>query len=477
MDLAEVDLRFARHRIGYGDGMFSAHGSVVYRPSSDADIAAHELHHFWLHASTPYGRVLDELFRLQSHYSLLYCKYLSEFREVIPTPAYELAREVVHNEIGQPNDLLSAVEYIVKPWSQMTLLEEVLEGFDVDAISTTSLSSVAETLFEFELAASQPQTDNWYAAMQLLELDPESAGRAAHLVEDLGSEVRTCPRLPVVVTPGGRDAAFGAFHLFESCAQRMELPDPTVESLLLSPEGLPYLVPFAQVAQKFGRLRFKDEDSVRRVTTTFLTIADLALYVPCGATYRSLRPESATWLDIHPGHRFNRLLEVLEEEDWIGAYDEHAPALQLRLSERLGWARPDAFLEVGAGLRDDSAHGSRHAAACRQRLEWPNRGIMGPDGTTAEQLAEFLVEFGPMQVIDSSRCIVPGITGAEKLGRLIGYAMGQLNWMVMVNGVTSLERLAPPGIAENASIAFESAGDFVEVLRSQLPFIEQLGII
>ncbi len=61
------------------------------------DIARHELDHFLLHSSTPYGHLLDELGLRQTNLS---CLLLFQYEHDLFCPVYDFAATVLRNPAG-----------------------------------------------------------------------------------------------------------------------------------------------------------------------------------------------------------------------------------------------------------------------------------------------------------------------------------------------------------------------------------------
>src|SRR5207248_10902504 len=115
----------------------------------------------------------------------------------------------------------------------------------------------------------------------------------------------------------------------------------------------------------------------------------------------------------------------------------------------------------------------RHAAACRLRLATPDRLIMWHGGDLPSALREFMVEHGPMQVVDGLECVVPGATVAERLARVMSFVAAQLGWMVMADGDIRLDQLLPLGFGPGVFTNIESSDSFLELLCGAIPFLSE----
>jgi hypothetical protein len=463
-ELADLDLKVepTRRQRRHAGGGFSHHGSVLFREDGDDDLSAniviHELSHYWLHASTPYGLVLD---------ALQYCVTLNARGQEVPVPAHRAAQLHARGILDLHPAVVRAIELWVKPWSHAVYLEHLLEGYDNAAVRTVPLPKALRWLAEHEKRVLADTDDVLFD----IEVDPVTSYQAGLL--SMWAEAYQDHDVPAcALLSGGVEAVpFGAHHLFEALAHSLENHDPTSDEFLLSEEGRPYLASFVAVLERYGRERVDSTAAWETVAATFALLVDLALYLPVGRVYSRLRDDQMNWADLHPGYRFSQLVAALGDEDWVDGIDERAPRVQWQLSRRLGWPRPDRFLELGASLNRDGVH-SAHAAACRLRLDRSDRGIMWNGGDLGAMLGDHIDSYGPMQIIEDVRCFVPGDTPATMLKYVIGYALHQLSWMTMASGMMSIERLEPPMLSTSGVFGnVHEPDDFPKILRGALPFL------
>jgi hypothetical protein len=475
-DLADLDLSIPPLRRHWWGGTFSHHGSVVFRPSqavssSAANISIHELSHFWLHASTPYGQVLNEMAELQAEDAVRYCQTLFDAGARVPIPAYDVARILARTPALLGPAALDAVERFAKPWSRVMFLEHLFEGYDNGPVRTTGLHKVLVWLAEYE-TRSRARTRN--RGLFTNGVEPSTDYQAALLsywAEHAEKyDLVACAKLR---STEGAWQPLGAMHLFEAHAQYVENYDAAFGQFLQSSEAFPYYITFSVVMARYGYTRIDSSAAFDTVLATFALLVDLALYVPLGSVYSRLREDQMFWPDLHPGHRFERLLDAIDDDDWVDGIDERAPLIQRRLSQRLGWPHPDRFLERGASLKHGRKDHARHAAACRVRLESPDRRILWHGGDVTLFMPDFLSRHAPMQVIDGVTCVVPGDTVDEMLDHVIPYAINQLSWMAMATGAVDFETLVPPGLVASRVFAnVKSSDDFLNLIGGVLPFID-----
>jgi hypothetical protein len=475
-ELADLDLEVepTRRQRRHSGGLFSHHGSVLFRGSggddSSANIVIHELSHYWLHASTPYGLVLDELAERQIADALRYCGTFNARGEKVPVPAHRAALLHSRGMLDLPPEVVRAIELWVKPWSHAVYLEHLLEGFDDAAVRSTPLPKALRWLAEYE---ERVLAD---AGNELFDVEVAPVTRYQTRLLNMWAEayeeheVAACALLH---RGGGKAVPLGAQHLFEALAHSLENNDPTSDEFLVSEEGLPYMAAFASVLEAYGRERVDSTAAWETVAATFALLVDLALYLPVGRVYSRLRDDQMNWADLHPGYRFAQLVRCLRADDWVDGIDERAPRVQWELSRRLGWPRPDRFLELGASLNHVGLH-SAHAAACKLRLDRTDRGIMWNGGDLPGMLEHHIDSYGPMQIIEDVRCFVPGDTPQTMLRYVMGYALHQLSWMTMASGDVSIEKLEPPmlsssGVFDNVQVP----DDFLELLLGAFPFLAQ----
>lgn len=476
-DLPDLDLAsepIDSQRRHHGGGGFSHHGPVLFRRLGEdqrwsANIAIHELSHYWLHASTPYGLVLDELANRQTRCALRYAIELTQAKERVVVPGHSAARLLESGHVQLSPACVRAVERWVKPWSHAIYLEHLLEGQDNHAVRSTALPDalrwwggherqvVADAADDGEVERFEPASE-----YQLRLIDMWAQG-----YEELELSARPQFRF------GDRAVPIGAHTLFESLATSMENFDVRSSEFLVSDLGRPYMAPFVAVMDKFGMERVDSPETWLCVAATFSILVDLALFVPMGGVYSGLRHDQMTWADLHPGYRFSQLLEALDADDWVDGVDESSPWLQVRLSRRLGWPSPDRFLERGASLSRQGRHGA-HSAACERRLGLSDRGIQWADGNLDLVVGEHLKHFGPMQVLEDVRCVVPGDSGAERLDHVLAYALHQFGWMAMASGRIAIEELEPPMLSTSEVFdGVDSPEDFRSLLVGALPFLDE----
>jgi hypothetical protein len=420
-----------------------------------------------MHSSTPYGAVLDELAELAGRETILYCVTLHRKSQPIPTPAVDVARAFREQRLSSEQfPLLHTLsEKHVVPWTHEVLLENWFEGRDLASVKTASLPKVLRWLIDFEDRSRAIRSDEELFTKE----PPEFSDYQRRFVLSWAKALETLerPAFPSVELETG-SVPLGAQHLFESCAQQMEQVDEAFwDGASLPLKNLYWGLLGAMVQRYPGSI--ESEAGIRSVISTLVTVADLALFIPVGRVYGRLREDSMTPRDLHPGWRFEILLDKLSPEDWLEGIDESARRLQQRLRMKAGWPSTDRFLELGAGLALTNHDNARHAAACRMRLEADDRLIAGP-GFDATRLEPLLKDHYPI-FIKGPETIIGGTNTGERLRPLISYSLASFAWMVMRKGQLSWPELFPPGL--DFTDLFENIGSYEELLalyREIVPF-------
>lgn len=325
-----------------------------------SSVVAHELNHFLVHASTPYGWFLDECFKLENNLVLSYCLDHSGGLPSSPIdiPIYDVANISSNTESNQ--FVAELIQKYAKPWSHLTFLESLLESVDSPEINETKVDAASQSFILVEKLL----TDGAFAHR---DKDP---GRAkTHPLAGSGdSELRDLYAMPSVFLPLGRgEINIGAKHVFEGIATHHESKSSIVSSMT---EGsrLSYWALWMLTVMKMGKDRVDSPKAYQSLLNTFYSLCDLALFVPAGDLYGSLRRDDMTWFEIQPGLRFMTALRQAVALGWVDDLEKDMLPYQEWLSELLRWPSPKKFLELGASLDDVGHRARRHAQACRIRL-------------------------------------------------------------------------------------------------------------
>lgn len=478
-ELVDIEMGVNPFRRHPGSGGFSHHGPVLFAPDrgslSDANVAAHELSHFWLHSSTPYGLVLDELSEIQTMNALRYCESFHQSDERVPIAAVDLGRAVLNQELESTRfpHLADAITNHVVPWTHDVFLELWLEGANTKSVREGHLPKILRWLVDFEERSRAFRPDE-----HLFEDVPRSFSDYQRTFVrwwadwlDRG-DIRSGSAYPTISSTSGErePEPFGARHLMEAQAQLAEHPDGDFWRGADTALRRLYWGTFASFVGRFPGEADTDE-GFQSLASTFAALVELALFTPVGRVYGRFREDSMTWLDLHPGWRYIRLVNTLKDQDWIEGIDEAAPRLQWQLSRRLRWPAPDRFLELGAELSPVTGELTRHAAACRRRLEEPDRLVYAV-AMDADRVGEFLNSYGPILIRESSSAVI-GSTVKERLQRLLSYALATVAWNVMRQGQLRREELFPPGLDfANVFDNIKSQEEFMPMLYEALPYLQ-----
>jgi hypothetical protein len=444
-------------------------------------VANHELNHYWLHCSTAYGLLLDELAIQQVNHSGSYCIDLWQHDSPVVVPAHRLATRLAQGDDEwlrrrglDPALYESMAEREVAPWADAAFLEQVLDGRSQQ--STTADKAVA-ALAHCERRATERQPHAELFSSDTVR--PISDYQRSLL--DFWSQAPAYAQVPAA--PSSRPSThpappFGALHLFEGQAHQLEVEEADVDAVRRLAET-EYLTAWLATIQRYVSHRSHGPQSQHEFESlhmTFSALVDLALYVPCGAVYARLRTDQMSWADIHPGYRFERLLNNLDREDWVDVPEE-MPRLQRALSAGLSWPSPDRFLALGAEVNPLTPELARHAAACQARFYAKDRSIVTPWTELDRTIANVFIEHPPIQVVDG-RAVVPGDTVTAMISRVLGYVLAGVGWQVMMTTERDIRRCLPPGLCDGRTfINVRNEDEFVEILADAMPFLREATFV
>jgi hypothetical protein len=467
-ELVELEPEASPLRFHPGGGEFSHYGPVIYTPkgANAGNITAHELNHYWMHSSTPYGALLDELAEVTRRETMQYCAGLHQEGERIPIPAIDVARAFHEGALTVERFplLRKLAGRQVVPWTHDVMLENWFEGRDLPSVREAKLAKLLRWLVDFEDRSREMRPDEELFGDSPLKFSDYQGRFVCYWASFLDSN--EAPAFPGIGPPE-RVHPFGAQHLFEACAQQREVLDKTFwDGADTSIQNL-YWGPFAGFVARYpGELESREE--FLSVVSTFLALADLALFVPVGRIYGRLRQDTMTWRDIHPGWRFGRILDALQGDDWTAAVEGRAPRLQRDISTTLGWPPPDKFLMLGAELAPATSEVSRHGDACRMRMESEDRLIVGAE-FDEERLLPLLVDHFPLLIRGSETALIGDLS--ERLNLLMGYSFAAFAWMVMREGDLRWHKLFPPQLSFER--LFDNVDTYEEIIglyREAAPF-------
>ena len=450
---------------------------MLVTPSGGAptaeDVSSHELSHFWLHASTPYGLVLDELAEAQQRATLEYCQRLHSAGRRIPISAVEVARRMLRGQVDRSHPdhalLHEVVQTHVVPWSHEAFLERWLEGADAKSVRTTDLSRTLRWLVDFEEQSRRIRPDEELFS----DRPPQFSDYQRRLVRMWGEVAEEHPeKAPRFPTTGPDQRPLGAAHLFEAHAQLSERTNQEFWSSAADDTRAFYWGLLGAFMQRFpGKVH--DADSFASMVATFIAVVELALMVPVGRVYGRMRDDQMLWFDLHPGWRCAGLLNGIEDADWLVEDGEAVPQLLGRLSRRRGWKSPERFLELGAALEPVTQPIARHAAACRARLEEPDLLVVPRALPDRARAVTFLNEHLPI-MIRGAESVVPGADTSERLGRLLNFTVACTTVMVMQRGRFDLDALFPPGLDfTNIFSNITDREQLLAIFDDALPFLSR----
>jgi hypothetical protein len=419
-------------------------------------LAGHELSHFGLHCSTPYGLVMDDLCQMQNSLVMGFCaRFGVDLKgQKIPRPLQRFVRKyggdlsLLESHFPNLAVLSSLASWFIRPWSFSVFLENALEaeGPACDESKTDADGCHAVSAYEeYYLQESRPwpiqvkaMTEQRLFGQSNSVISANSFSPVKSLAE-LGIDVATaCYRMKF---PRSSPTPLGGFDIFEGAATQIEGLKGRGEEmrrLLEHPVGQRYMSMWILFLWKYPRLKdIASEDEYQRLARTFLALSELALFIPIGPVYGRLRHEMTTWLDIQPGFRFLRALDELRSDEWLSD-DDDLTSLQNLICERLFWPTPLAFLQLGSQLQPISSVYARHRDACSIRLKHPWAFIR--DGANADEFSSFFKDHCPILVYRNG--VIPG---SESLANgTVQHFMSKFCWRVMFQeGYIWTEDLVP----------------------------------
>jgi hypothetical protein len=438
-----------------------------------SSVVAHELNHFLVHTSTPYGWFLDECLIQENKAVLSYClDYYHRFpRMPITIPLYEVAKLSRQGERFQ--EVVDLCNTYVKPWSHLIFLRNLLEGEDVPEVTE---STFERSCHSFNLVERRLRAD------ELFEVEMGSAAKPRSPAELSAAGFADVPGTPNVILPNEQQINIGAKHVFEGIATQHE----TKESILSSLKQrfrLPYWTLWAMTVWKMGKERVNSPKEFEQLINTFYAICDLALFMPAGWLYGRLRTANMGWYDVQPGGRFITALEQAVQLGWIEDLEKDMLPYQEWLSELLHWPSPKQFLRLGATLKAGN-RSRRHAEACQIRLENHSAFIVlgkefekTPQENAAErapsQIRRFFRDHRPMIYMPKlGQLVVRNKTTREPLSQLLDWFLHQFNCHVMEVGPFNYEDLLPRDVKYQSLWSnVKSRKELIDLLQQAIPLL------
>ena len=435
-----------------GDSCYEYESDIIYLSERRFDQLthfAHELQHFFFHAGTPYGHLLDALALGRQ---FLGRNYMEVTEGPVIYPAYLLAQRLRRNTLqmkdGEFNtDALQMIaERIVHPWYQVRYLENLLEGQRCNSVRIATAQSAVEALSVAETLLSETVE----MTVERLFADRPSKEKIEPLVVDPeDADLPVCPTIGLAES--GERIQVGAIDIFEGVAQSIEgvAPEPGV--------GMEYIMLWSHTLASMGFDGEMSDEEVEAARVTFLSICDLALYVPAGAVYGRLRPAGMRWCDIHPGWRFLRCAQVISQIGLITSLDEESDDLQAELSEGFGWPAPSEFHRLAGELTASTFE--RHRAAMALRAEHADIWVEEREEHIPKVTA-FIEAHSPLLIEDET--VDPTLLEADVfLQKIFNSAIPTVLHAAMgAIGPLELGDLFPPGIGP------DTTAQLLETLRT-----------
>jgi hypothetical protein len=429
--------------------------------------ARHEMNHFWMHVSTPYGRLLDELTVARNNQVLSYC--IHQFQRYplaqILIPIYKVAKRL-QSKRGKLDGVAcqDLCDRFARPWSHTVFLENVLEGEAFPEVAQAKLATVMRTFQMVETYLQQmdasadggPDVPDEYPA-------PATRGRA---VLD-------------AAWADGLKFPLGAKHVFEGIATQMTMAQPVKKDDMVGGTKPYYWVLWSLwVKETMHTKPIRSQEDYRRFRNTFYALCDLALFVPAGAVYGPLRDGDLSWPDIQPGYRFMAIVREAKHLGWIEDLDREMLPYQEQICRLLSWPLPRKFLEIGAKIQDDDANSQRHRDACRIRLEdhsafldFESR-VQASDGLAKR----FWREHHPMIYLPhwGELIVRKGESAGGPLSQILDWFFVNFNWSVMRDGGFSYEDFLPERVSYGETFNnIATRSDLMELVPQAVPTLSR----
>lgn len=428
-------------------------------------VQLHEMSHFLVHVSTPYGWLLEECARAERHSVMSYCldHYNRSPNNPIFVPLYDVAR-LVEQRCPQLEHLLDLCDKYVKPWSHVMFLQNVLEGEGFSEVASATHNTAGRSLDIVEEYLA-----NLSDSFHPLRFSPKAF------------PLPNIPATPDATFPGEPEIRLGAKHIFEGIATQLESSSLLVQDLQKGTR-LPYWALWLLTVMRMGKDRVRSPEEYERLRNTFFALCDLALFVPAGNLYGQLRTEEITWYDIHPAFRFITALNQATKLEWIDNLEKDMLPYQEWVSELVHWPAPIQFLKLGSALKGDNPSLRRHAEACRIRLENPSAFLeLGqhlqqgyrPTDDSSSPAWKFFIDYLPMLYTPKTGQLFVrnySFTATEPLNLVLPWFLSQFSYYVTEEGVVRYEDLLPNEVRyETVWSNVKSREDFVALLQKGIP--------
>jgi hypothetical protein len=413
--ISQLNSERPRGHGGETTGEYDYKTDVLYSPD-EHPVLVHEYVHFQDHVSTPYGFFLDGLLEANnSGFARLFSLFDDDSAPSIPTPLASFLDDVdpivdhLERHAKEGFDIpgcISSMVAFLQTWRFFFWLEKAMEGEELGGVAEDGkILGGAITLFE------DLDVDN---RLRMPETIDELTEAAANLDKWTVGEIQ-----PEYTIEGDSEPLLlGGKGLLESRAflaeRSLRREDVTIDYLnRMREEGkheyfLPVLVLF-NVLQDMGG------EHVGKANTTFMVLSDLALCTPIGDPYGWLRM-SNSWMDVHPGCRFHRMLSLLPEIGPFESREEMNPfEYQTLFARELGWPLPVDMLKTGAHMEPRGYRGRRHKAMCAIKLEYPRlvHPGLGYLEDPAGPMQRFQEEFRPYEVVLTDDRHVHDVGGSD----------------------------------------------------------------
>ncbi len=384
--------------------------------SLEGRVVAHELCHFYEHASTPYGLFYDDLNRAKQK-----CvrEFLEERDGEITIPVYDWAKNESNSGIHDKNQ----IEKHLTPWSNYEFLEAIIEADDLEFLNSVESAEAVRCIEHVEKELPRA-------------FDLETERKNIRVVIDQGVFVRGRFDNELLLRH------LGVKQISEGLAQVIEgLTIDSFDELPFDYKFLPMMV-LSYLSE--ARTSANRASIGREAAVTCATIADLSLFTPIGFRFPNLRKNLSNWSDLNPGHRFIKALETVAKLDgWISDFS-HSKQLTQTVCDQLDWPSPtDFFAEVNESFP------ARFLEACKLR-NVDHAAFYRFSYDFESEVHEFFVEHMPItSYLDGNAvCGVPSGTDGElnPLRQIRDAYFGRFCHQIMFEKSIVPDQLIPEGL-------------------------------
>ena len=431
---------------------------------------SHELNHFFVQISTPFGFFSQSLAKLQVDCIRRMCQQALDLcpSEKIPSPLYPFVRDLTTRQPSLVSSSLAKIlkEYC-KQWSSLIYLENVFEGRNFPSVMKASRRKLIDALYYFERISQEIiTTDQYFDLSRYLEIGG-SPGVLARHPPQLNPATVGDRRLRQVNWLKKGLRPFGAEQVIEGLARQAQAyflePRYIPQYDLSSESGYTYWSCWEIAIRAWATKEELTVDVYHRMYCTFIALCDLALFTPIGPLYGRLRRTEDHFETLNPADRLLAGIGASFELGFIENITTQLQAYQTAVCKILGWRTPDDFLRVGASLSPKIEFWRAHRDACELRLSQSAAFLVVNDAELLVQ--DYITKHWPLTYspnIDTT-LVRPGHSAIQSI---VDFFLPEWGTAIMLSGIPKYRALLPtnfPYAEYFANVQDES--QFLEIFR------------